>query len=216
MKMMRGIAALAAAFILSGSAIAADVPASAPQYRYQQQTVKVFDWTGFYAGIDVGYTDSGYAHTLGLGITLKSNGASIGASAKYLWQNGNFVFGPELSARWYFADGELPLLGITIEDKYSIGTSAIVGYALTQRFVPYGHVGYQWKRSEFAVAGFGTSKLSMNSLTYGAGAMWALNDRLSLDLRWTRSDGDDNAFGVIGLDSKEDRVTFGANFKFSS
>lgn len=91
----------ASAFILTGSAIAADLPTSAPPPVYVPP-VPIFTWTGIYVGGQIGYewgkdTRISYS-SAGVGFVepqITSNGVAGGAHAGFNYQVKSFVFGLE-------------------------------------------------------------------------------------------------------------------------
>lgn len=95
---------LATALLATGSisAFAADLSIKAPPVA----TTPVYNWSGFYAGLNAGFsgsTDSGvqysqpYASPL---VPLSSSGLLIGGQAGYNWQSGNTVFGIETDIQY--------------------------------------------------------------------------------------------------------------------
>jgi len=97
---------VAAALVATGaSAQAADLPAKATPY-YKAPVAKVYDWTGFYVGVNAGVgLDRSYTGIAAFGSTpasrLGGNGFIGGGQIGYNWQYGNFfglgnvVFGLE-------------------------------------------------------------------------------------------------------------------------
>ena len=112
MKKYIAIAAGAiAALALTGTANAADMPA--PVYRKAPPpVVQVYSWTGFYIGLNGGYswghsdtTGSLFNNTSGALIVtgqtkFNLNGGVFGGQAGYNWQSGSFVYGIEGDVNW--------------------------------------------------------------------------------------------------------------------
>ena len=98
-----------AALALTGSAIAADLPR--PVLK-APPLVPVFSWTGFYLGLNGGYswgrsktTASLFDNTTGVllatGATkFNLNGGVFGGQAGYNWQSGSMVYGLETDIQW--------------------------------------------------------------------------------------------------------------------
>jgi outer membrane immunogenic protein len=98
-KFLLGSTAVAA-MILSAPAFAADLPVKAPVYK--APVVVAYDWTGFYVGLNGGYswgrskTDFSVAGVTVLSTSQALNGWVFGGQAGYNWQfNRNWLFGLE-------------------------------------------------------------------------------------------------------------------------
>jgi outer membrane immunogenic protein len=102
--------ATAATLLLTGAASAADL-AARPYTKAPAPMVSVYNWTGFYIGVNGGggwadkswdiYNDTGVAvapsfregsHT--------ASGATVGGQVGYRWQASNWVFGLEAQGNW--------------------------------------------------------------------------------------------------------------------
>jgi outer membrane immunogenic protein len=109
-----GLIALAAA-----PALAADLPVKAPPMA----PAPVLNWTGFYIGVNGGYSwgrssrDLNFFNPLN-GVTLASgtgggrdmNGGLFGGQLGYNWQTSNWVFGIETDAQWTGQKGSTTVL----------------------------------------------------------------------------------------------------------
>jgi outer membrane immunogenic protein len=120
------------------------------------------DWSGFYAGAQVGYGD------------LDSNGAGLdgtgnlyGVHAGYRWDFGQYVAGAELD--WDNSDIDLGAAGDTLDDvtRLKLMAGADLGRALV-----YGTAG-----AAHASATVGGADLSDTGYFYGAGVDFAVSDR---------------------------------------
>lgn len=101
-KFLMGTVALAA-LGLATSANAADMGAKAPVYaKAPAMAVSVYNWTGFYVGVNGGYGWSDIDWTFGNGATAdhRGNGWLLGGHAGYNWQSGQFVLGVEGDIDW--------------------------------------------------------------------------------------------------------------------
>ncbi|WP_025035810.1 outer membrane protein [Bradyrhizobium sp. DOA9] len=129
-----------------------------------QRTVAVYDWTGFYAGVNLGYltghNPSNYSldsAPVGASMTLAPRGAIGGVQAGYNKQIAHWVFGVE--ADWQGADAD---------DFYCTNCGVDPGGGMTQRV--------SWIATVRGRAGLGTGPL----LFYGtAGAAFG---RVSVDV----------------------------------
>jgi outer membrane immunogenic protein len=97
------IASIAAAAFCGAPAIAADMPTKGPVYK--AAPAPVFNWTGFYAGIEGG---GGWGHEHwndntapgGGNLNFKPDGGVFGGQVGYRWQANQFVFGIEGTGAW--------------------------------------------------------------------------------------------------------------------
>jgi outer membrane immunogenic protein len=104
-KHIAGAAGFIAALALTGSALAADMPLKAPP-----PALSMFNWTGFYLGLDGGYswgrsrTRATVSNVTGdLGTASNSfnlDGGIFGGQIGYNWQAGNIVYGLETDIQW--------------------------------------------------------------------------------------------------------------------
>jgi outer membrane immunogenic protein len=160
------LAAIAFTVSLSQSALAADMPAKAPRAAPLQA---IYNWSGFYAGANIGY---GWGHAdadatatitaIGLGLntgnnfitpgsgdaSASSNGLLGGLQAGYNWQGGSWVYGLEgdFQATGQRDDGvfaSTALLGATINGV--VATSTVTNrttYKLPWFGTARGRIGY--------------------------------------------------------------------------
>src|SRR6266481_1068421 len=107
-----GMLALAGATL---PAAAADLAVKAPVYK-APPIVEIWSWTGFYVGLNGGYswgrsrTDLGFFSTvtglpIATAVSITNNnfnliGGVFGAQTGYNWQAGNFVAGVEADIQW--------------------------------------------------------------------------------------------------------------------
>src|SRR5215813_5288210 len=95
-------AGFVAAALVSAPAFAADLPVKAP--AYQTAPAPIFNWTGFYAGIEGGggWARESFEDNSGADVRIshKPSGGIFGGQAGYRWQGGQFVFGLEVTGAW--------------------------------------------------------------------------------------------------------------------
>jgi len=95
--MNKTILVIAVAMAATGAASAADLPRGpAPYYP---PPAAVYNWTGFYAGLNLGY-EWGKVTNSGIDPSGVAGGGQIG----YNWQSGQFVFGAEADIQASAAD----------------------------------------------------------------------------------------------------------------
>lgn len=199
----------AAAIFMAGAAFAADLPSSAPPAPFVP--VPYFTWTGFYAGLQVGYsfekdkTKEYYTHDGSYtGVEFKYNpdtalaGGHLGAN----YQIGALVLGVEgdvevLRARGGFNDagGRSPAdpggVGRVTRDWQS-SIRGRIGYAM-DRIMIYATGGATFTEFDYYYynpvvrAGEGTSK-TRSGWTAGLGVNYAMTDNIILGLEYRHAD----------------------------
>jgi outer membrane immunogenic protein len=98
MKTTICVVTVASLAVAAGAAVAADMPRGPTSY-YSRPAPTVYNWSGFYAGANVGY-EWGKATNTG----TNPSGVAGGLQAGYNWQNGQFVFGAEADIQASGAD----------------------------------------------------------------------------------------------------------------
>lgn len=197
-------------------------------------TPLVGDWQGAYAGVTLGY---GFQGKDRVGVnedrpggmnnigTLKLSGANASLRGGYRWQNGNWVFGPELSIE-----------GGNIKDSFSTSTGydasskiknvialrAKVGYAVQPDLLVYGMAGAARAKVDYSVTGPAVDiDRSYNKTGYvvGLGVEKKLTERVSLTgeyeyANFGKQTLEDAAGTVTKATPKYNNVRVGVNFKF--
>jgi len=118
---MRVILGSVAALAMISSAMAADLPVKAPPPA--PVMAPVWNWNGFYIGINGGYSWghssrdlnffnplNGVALATGTGAGRDMNGGLFGGQIGYNWQMSNWVFGLEADAQWTGQKGNTTVL----------------------------------------------------------------------------------------------------------
>ena len=98
--MKKSLLLVTASFValsFAAPAMAADFRAPAPAYTKApvMMPVALYDWSGFYVGINGGYGESHWSD-----IGVHGNGGTVGAQLGYRWQASNWVFGLEAQGNW--------------------------------------------------------------------------------------------------------------------
>jgi len=120
---------------IAAPAVAADV--NAPVYKAQPPMVAMYDWSGFYVGINGG---GGRDHFSGSG--LSATGGTVGGQIGYRWQTSNWVFGLEGQGNWADFSGRR---SVTLSGWQGGGTSPGSNIVHIESFALLtGHVGYSW------------------------------------------------------------------------
>ena len=199
---MRSIAALLATVAIASPALAGGPVAVEPEPTVTPVSQPVIasgmDWSGAYAGVQLGYAD------------IDSNGAGLdgdgmlgGIHAGYRWDMGNFIAGAEVD--WDSADVDLgdPVAG-TLDDVARLKLIAGTEFG---RSLIYGTVGVA--HANATVAGVDRSD---NGWFLGAGLDYAVNDRWSIGGELLQHQFDD--FDGTGVDLDATTVKAKVSLRF--
>ncbi len=227
MKKLLFTSAAIVALAAAAPANAADIPARAPVYKAPVVAPVVFSWTGFYAGLNVGYgwarADDGFGNTNTIGGVV--GGGQVGAN----WQTGMFVLGIETDIQGTGQDSTFNVLspvGISssVRDRVPwFGTTrGRVGVAADRwLFYVTGGAAYGEARSDVTVltgpfagaaASFSQTKTGWAA---GGGIEAALVDNWSAKLEYLHLDfGNSNFGGIANAKVTDDIVRAGINYRF--
>lgn len=186
MKKLAIAAAAFAAAVFCVPAQAADVPVRGPVYK--AVPAPVFDWTGFYVGVHVGY---GWGDA---NLAVEPSGIVGGVQAGYNWQlSRNWVFGVE--GDFSATDMNDNVLGIPVHVDYLATIRGRVGYTW-DTFMLYGTGGAAFTR----VGALGVHA-SEAGYALGVGAEWAIARNWSAKLEYMFYDIEDFESSVfrVGL-----------------
>jgi outer membrane immunogenic protein len=214
-----GLLALAAAMPAS----AADLPRGAMPYKAPAY-VGVYNWTGFYLGINGGYAwaDSDWN---GFAVNNKPSGGMVGVTAGYNWQGAGspFVFGLEGDIDWAFIDGSTPCfaVGLACQTKNNwFGTvRGRVGYAF-DRFLPYVTGGLAVGDIEANLVPFTGAKDTQAGWTVGAGVEGVIVGNWTAKVEYLYADlGSVNCSALAcglanNVDLRMNIVRGGVNYRF--
>jgi outer membrane immunogenic protein len=189
------LASVAVAALLSAPALAADMPAKAPAYK--APPVQVFNWTGFYAGIEAG---GGWGHEAWIdntpaGVTPHSfrlDGGVVGGQLGYRWQTGQLVFGIEGTGAWADLKGTSTVTPSTETLKVRALYSATgqVGYAW-DRWLAYVKGGWAGSSTRFFLSNPGftaSNSQDPHGWTVGGGVDYALSPNMILGVEYDHFD----------------------------
>ena len=162
-------------------AVAADL-AARPYAKAPAMIAAVYDWSGFYIGVNGGWGSSRNSWDLN-GVTPEGShdatGGTIGGQVGYRWQAGAFVFGVEAQGNWADFKGSNPSLAI----------AGVTNQSRVDAFGLFtGQVGYAWNNALLYVKG-GAAVTSDRYRTF-ATATNVLTSSTSDDTRWG---------GVVGV-----------------
>jgi outer membrane immunogenic protein len=167
----------------------------------------VYDWSGFYLGVQMGWgwADQHIEDNAGLDADLGLKGEFFGPTFGYQKQFNNFVVGAEVEANWSDIDGQDSFAGAA---GRTFGNVEIFG-SLS------GKVGYAWRDiliyGSGGLAGSETGTLQRNGpfstedhaasfgWMAGAGVDVALTDRIVLGLQYRHYDLGEADFSELGF-----------------
>jgi outer membrane immunogenic protein len=171
-----GIAILA----LAGTAAAADLPrrgVMAPAAAPVPVPV-AYNWTGFYAGINGGW---GFGNSRWSNAAISTgdfdvDGALVGGTLGFNWQNGPAVFGVETDLAWSGIEGSTGVAcagRCTTENSWLGTTRGRLGYAI-DRWMPFVTGGVAYGDVEARAPGVRGASDTNIGWTVGGGAEFAL------------------------------------------
>ena len=221
---LRAAAGCVALFAVTGMAEAADMYRKAPPATPIETPVSVYNWSGFYAGANIGgefLRDTGS----NAGFRRKMNSGSLfgGVQAGYNFQNGPLVYGVEADIG-YGHPSKTKAFGtnaMKIEEGVSGTVRGRVGYAVDRALV-YGTGGLAWANFDTTVTnGFVTEKNDKTRLGYavGGGVEYAVTNNVSVKGEYLYENfGKMNknfaSVGRTGNDLSDHIVRVGMNYKF--
>jgi outer membrane immunogenic protein len=169
-----GLLALAGA---AGTAVAADLPARAPAPYYPTKAppyMPVYNWTGFYIGINGGGAWGGSAWDTTGG--FNTSGGLVGGTVGYNYQMGQAVLGVEGDIDWASISGTTVTgcaLGCKTSDSWLSTVRGRLGYA-ADRFMPFVTAGGAFGDIKASTPGLGGSSATNAGWTAGGGLEFAI------------------------------------------
>jgi outer membrane immunogenic protein len=208
---------------LTGAAAAADMsrPPPAPYYP-PAQVAAVYNWTGFYFGINGGgaFGSSTWDRTGSFDIS----GGEIGGTAGYNWQFGQVVAGIEGDFDWADINGTTTTAcaaGCKTSDGWLSTVRGRIGYA-ADRFLPYITAGGAFGNVTAQTPGFASTSSDRAGWTVGAGIEGAISRNWTAKVEYLYVDlGSFNCGLNCGAGLVNDNVSFhtnllraGVNYRF--
>jgi outer membrane immunogenic protein len=206
MKMTIRAVTVAGLAVAASAAAAADLPRGPTPY-YSAPAPVVYNWSGFYAGANVGYEWGKATST-----PTDPSGIAGGLQAGYNWQSGQFVFGGETDiqasgaddtfAAWKFSN---PWFG-TLRGR--------VGAAFNN-FLVYGTFGLAYGELDGQLGGASESKTEIG-WTGGVGVEYGFAPNWSAKAEYLYMDLGDRHFNITGVDNGLQANIFrlGVNYHF--
>lgn len=189
----------------AGTAVAADLPRGpAPYYP---SPVSVYNWSGFYAGLNLGYEWGHVTNT-----SIDPGGIAGGGQVGYNWQTGQFVFGAETDIQASGADDTFAPY------KFSnpwFGTlRGRVGYAINNVLL-FGTFGLAYGNLKGELGGIDETKI-LFGWTGGLGMEVGFTPNWSAKVEYLYMDLGSRAFTITGADNglQSSYLRFGVNYHF--
>jgi outer membrane immunogenic protein len=166
---------------ITGAASAADLPTRTyPPAKAPAYVAAVYDWSGFYIGINGGWGAANNSWTLQTAAgsfpegSTNGNGGTVGGQIGYRWQTGPAVFGVEVQGNWANLNGRNT--SIAPANAGFDNTSNLDAFGLLT-----GQVGYAFNNVLlYAKGGAAVTDTKYNDLITGTGTVVAS----SQDTRW--------------------------------
>lgn len=202
-------------------AFAADMTVTEPPVEAPiTEVAGVYDWGGFYVGVNTGYAFTGTDFSNGVtSINRDLDGFALGAYAGYNFFNDGWVYGVEADVKRDFNDERFDAGGTTLETETTWGGSvrARLGYAIDRTLI-YGTGGYAFTRAKLENVPAGTSESeTLHGWTIGAGVEHAFTDNVAGRIEYRYSDyNKSDVFGAAGVDGDIDShsIMLGVSMKF--
>ena len=200
-------ATVATMAVVSGAAIAADLPRNSPAPYYSPAPAVLYNWTGPYAGLNIGYEWGKVTNTVG-----RPSGIAGGGQFGYNWQSGQFVFGGETDIQFSGADDTFapwkfsnPWFG-TLRARAGVAFNNVLLYATLG--LAYGSLkgqllGLDETKTETGWAG-------------GVGAEYGFTPNWSAKVEYLYMDLASRSFTITGTDNglHANFLRFGLNYHF--
>ena len=229
MKFWSGLGIAAATLLLGGTSFAANLPGK-PFYKgAPRSVVSYYNWTGFYAGVNVGYGMGTSQWELVPGTSIKPKGILAGGTVGYNWQSGSIVYGIESDFDWSSVKGSVNC-GAPVVFSCETSSSWLatfrgrVGYAF-DRWLPYVTAGGAYGNVKATASipvlpGVSTSASSSQfGWAFGAGLEYAVMGNWTAKLEYLYVDLGSFDAGTAPITNnvtfKENILRAGLNYKFS-
>jgi outer membrane immunogenic protein len=182
-----------------GSALAADLPAKAPIYK--AAPIAMYNWTGFYIGINGGGGWARSNHTDTLGVTTGNfnlSGGMAGGTVGYNWQSSNIVVGLEADWDWANIHGSTTTFcAVGCDTKItSFGTLRPRIGMTWDNFLFYVTGGLAWDTVKAGRPGF-TSNNTRAGWTIGGGAEAFIMPKWSVKAEYLYASLNDTSYTVV-------------------
>ena len=211
--MKRVFLALVGLAALTGTAAAADLPRPAPAPYYKAPVeVQVYNWTGFYIGINGG-GGFGRSQWDSIGSSFDISGGLVGGTVGYNYQFGQAVVGVEGDIDWADINGTTNSacpFGCKTNDNWLSTVRGRLGYA-ADRFMPFVTGGAAFGDIRASTPGFAGASNTNVGWTAGAGLEFAIAGNWTAKAEYLYVDLGKFNCGISCGAAATDNVSFTAN-----
>ena len=211
--MYRAAIAGAALLTVTGAASAADMYRKAPVAAPVIAPITAYNWTGFYAGANIG--GEWLRDKMNDGVvapTVTPGSVTGGVQAGYNFQTGPWVLGVETDVG-YGHPVKSSSIG-RVEKDWSGSVRARAGYAFDNVLL-YGTGGLAWANFKLDDSATPVRRTTARAgWTLGAGAEYAVTKNISVKGEYLYADYGKANVGVVSHDLSDHTVRVGVNYKF--
>jgi len=189
-----------------GLAVAADLPRGPVPY-YSAPAPAVFNWSGPYAGLNIGYAWGKVSNS-----SINPSGAAVGGQIGYTWQSGQFVFGAETDIQYSAADDTFA--PYKFSNQWFGTLRGRAGIAL-DHILLYGTAGLAYGDLKAEQLGLTETKTDAG-WAGGLGMEVAFTPNWSAKVEYLYMDLGNRAYSITSVDNglRASLVRFGVNYHF--
>jgi outer membrane immunogenic protein len=199
------IVAMAIATVTAGSAAAADLPRGPAPYYPPPSSI--YNWTGPYAGLNVGYEWGKVTNS-----SIEPSGVAGGGQLGYNWQIGQFVFGGETDIQISGADDTFA--PYKFSNPWFGTVRGRAGFAINNMLL-YGTAGLAYGELKGEFFGIDENKTHIG-WTAGAGLEVGFMPNWSAKLEYLYMDLGNRSYSITGVDNglHANYLRLGVNYHF--
>jgi outer membrane immunogenic protein len=196
---------VATATATAGAAVAADLPRGPAPYYYPPPAV--YNWTGFYAGLNLGYEWGKVTNS-----SINPSGIAGGGQIGYNWQIGQFVFGAEADIQASAADDTFA--SYKFSNPWFGTVRGRAGYAINNVLL-YGTLGLAYGNLDAQLGSLEENK-TLVGWTGGLGMEVGFTPNWSAKVEYLYMDLGSRAYTITGVDNGLQASYFrlGVNYHF--
>ncbi|MFZ1952086.1 MAG: outer membrane protein [Pseudolabrys sp.] len=196
---------VAIATATAGAAVAADLPRGPAPYYYQPPAV--YNWTGFYAGLNLGYEWGKVTNS-----SIDPSGIAGGGQIGYNWQIGQFVFGAEADIQASAADDTFA--PYKFSNPWFGTVRGRAGYAINNVLL-YGTLGLAYGNLDAQLGSLEENK-TLVGWTGGLGMEVGFTPNWSAKVEYLYMDLGTRAYTITGVDNglQASYLRLGVNYHF--
>ena len=196
---------VATATATAGAAVAADLPRGPAPYYYPPPAV--YNWTGFYAGLNLGYEWGKVTNS-----SINPSGIAGGGQIGYNWQIGQFVFGAEADIQASAADDTFA--SYKFSNPWFGTVRGRAGYAINNVLL-YGTLGLAYGNLDAQLGSLEENK-TLVGWTGGLGMEVGFTPNWSAKVEYLYMDLASRTFSITGVDNglHSSYLRLGVNYHF--